>query len=73
MIDIKAVADRADMIINGYAFTNEGDLIRVLNLNDTTHSAVLGTNGRMIETSMDDMELGIVCRYLNENKQFMED
>lgn len=35
MIDNKAVADAANMIINGYAFTQDGENIKVLNLNNT--------------------------------------
>lgn len=33
MPDIKNIADKADFIVNGYAFTREGDNIRVLNFN----------------------------------------
>ncbi len=33
MLDIKTIADKADVIVNGYAFTKEDDFIRVLNLN----------------------------------------
>ena len=33
MPDIKIIADKADVIINGYAFTREEDGIHVLNLN----------------------------------------
>jgi hypothetical protein len=33
MPDIKSIADKADVIINGYAFTADGDHIHVLNLN----------------------------------------
>lgn len=29
MIDFKTIADNADLIINGYAFTKSGDYIRV--------------------------------------------
>ena len=32
MPDIKTIADKADIIINGYAFTREDDGIHVLNL-----------------------------------------
>lgn len=32
-LNIKEIADRADMIINGYAFTKAGEYVRVLNLN----------------------------------------
>ena len=33
MLDIKSIADKADIIINGYAFTRKADRIHVLNLN----------------------------------------
>ena len=33
MPDIKTIADKANMIINSYAFTHEGNRIYVLNLN----------------------------------------
>ena len=33
MPDIKTIADEADFIINGYAFTRKGEYIHVLNLN----------------------------------------
>lgn len=32
-LNVKEIADKADMIINGYAFTREGEYVRVLNLN----------------------------------------
>lgn len=40
-LDIKNVADKADMIINGYAFTQENKYIRVLNLNQLNYAAVI--------------------------------
>ena len=40
-LDIKNIADRADMIINGYAFTKDEEYIRVLNLNYLNHAAVI--------------------------------
>lgn len=73
MPDIEAVASGADMIVNGYAFTREGGgRIRVLNLNAPTTAAVLDGEGRVLETSMDDMELGIVQSYYLNNKEFLE-
>ncbi len=41
MIDFKTIADNADLIINGYAFTKSGDYIRVLNLNRPNKALVL--------------------------------
>lgn len=54
-LDIKEIADKADMIINGYAFTKDQKLVRVLNLNCLNHSAVI-YDDKIIETNMDDIE-----------------
>ncbi|MCD8124316.1 MAG: hypothetical protein LUE23_04655 [Lachnospiraceae bacterium] len=72
MIDIKKIADEADMIISGYAFTRTGDKIRVLNLNNTSRAAVLAVDGEILEASMPDIELTIVSNYYNQNREFME-
>ena len=73
MIDVKKVADAADMILNGYAFTRSEGTIRVLNLNRPDCAAVLSNAGEVIETSMDDIELKIVTDYLQRNVKFMEE
>lgn len=71
-LDIKKIADKADMIINGYAFTKEEGSIRILNLNCLNHAAVI-YDDQIAETNMDDIEQQIVMDYYNRNKQFMED
>ena len=71
-LDIKDVADAADMIINGYAYTQEGKYIRILNLNRLNHAAVI-YNDKIVETNMYDIENQIVLDYYLNNKQFMED
>lgn len=71
-LDIKYIADKADMIINGYAFTKDNGLVRVLNLNCINHAAVI-LNDRIVETNMDDIENEIVLEYYMRNKQFMEE
>jgi hypothetical protein len=73
MPDIKSVADKADVIINGYAFTRENDLIRVLNLNSPDKAVVFSSKGEVLETTMDDIELSIADRYLKQNLKYMED
>lgn len=73
MPDIKSIADKADIIVNGYAFTREDDRIRVLNLNNPSKAVVFGIDGEVLETSMDDIELSIASRYLQQNRKFMED
>ncbi len=69
-LDIKDIADKADMIINGYAFTKNDERVRVLNLNCINHAAVI-LNDKIIETNMDDIEKEIVMDYYSRNKQFM--
>lgn len=73
MIDVMQVADKADMIINGYAFTKENDLIRVLNLNNPEKAVMIDKSGDVLETSMDDIEIQIVKTYWNKNKTLMEE
>ena len=73
MPDIKAIADKADIIVNGYAFTRNDERIQVLNLNCPNKAVVYGTDGDVLETTMDDIELSIASRYLQQNKKYMED
>ena len=73
MPDINTIADKADVIVNGYAFTREDDRIRVLNLNSPDKAVVFSTDGEVLETTMDDIELSIASRYLQQNLKFMED
>lgn len=73
MIDYKSVADAANMIINGYAFTKDGENIKVLNLNNPDMAVVLDDAGAVLETTMCDIEIQIVKDYLADNIEFMED
>ena len=75
MIDIKKVADEADMIISGYAFTytNNNRWIKVINLNSPQRATVITTDAELVETTMDDIEIEIVKKYWRENREFMED
>lgn len=73
MRNIIEIADAADMIVNGYAFTKDGENIRVLNLNNPKKAAYLNKNGDVLETSMDDIELDIVSEYYQKNRKCMED
>ena len=73
MSEIEKVAQIADFIVNGYSFICKDGKVRVLNLNDTARAAVLDTNGEVLETSMDDIEISIVQAYWEKNKQFAEE
>jgi len=73
MEKLKEIADRADMIVSGYAFTKEGKQIRVLNLNNPEKALVISEDGKVLETTMDDIEIRIVLDYWDNNREFMED
>ena len=66
-----AIADAADMIVNNYAFTKDGENIRVLNLRTET-AALLLPDGRVSETSMEDIELDVVLAYFEKNRKHLE-
>lgn len=73
MIDVMQVADNADMIINGYAFTKADKYVRVLNLNNPEKAVMIDETGDVLETSMDDIEIQIVRTYWEKNKDLMEE
>ncbi|KAA8501690.1 hypothetical protein FNY66_07415 [Mediterraneibacter catenae] len=73
MTDVIKVANEADMIVNGYAFTHCTEGYRVLNLNRPDKAVVLSKTGDVLETSMDDIEIQIVRDYLRKNSEFMEE
>ena len=72
MIDIKKLADEADVIINGYAFFKHELGVRVLNLNNTSSAVVFSRENEMLETTMDDIEIAIVRDYLERSWKYME-
>ena len=72
MDKIKEIADKADMIVNGYAFTRENNQIRILNLNNLEKALVISEDGKVLETTMDDIEIRIVLDYWNSDSEFME-
>ena len=73
MPDVKNIADKANIIVNGYAFTRIDDRIHVLNLNSPDKAVVFSIDGEVLETTMDDIELSIASRYLQQNLKYMED
>ena len=73
MLDIIKIADEADFIVNGYAFSKCIEGYRVLNLNRPERAIVLSMEGETLETTMDDIEIQIVKDYYKKNKKFMEE
>lgn len=72
MCNIADVANSANIIVNGYAFTKANNYIKVLNLNNPEKAAVIGERNDIIETSMDDIEMAIVLDYYNKNRKYLE-
>ena len=70
---IREIADKADMIIRGYAFTREDALIRILNLNDRESSIVITSDGTMVETNMDEIEQALVLDIWQKDSKYMEE
>ena len=70
---IREIADKADMIIRGYAFTREDALIRILNLNDRESSMVITSDGIMVETNMDEIEQALVLDIWQKDSKYMEE
>lgn len=68
----REIADKADMIIRGYAFTRDGDFIRVFNLNDRESSMVISPAGMMLETNMDEIEQALVLDIWKRDSIYME-
>ncbi len=73
MLNIREIADKSDMIVNGYSFTRCEQGFRVLNLNRPDRAVLLSSAGEVLETSMDDIELAIVRDYWKRNVHFLEE
>ena len=59
---IKEIADNADMIVGGYAFTKKDGTISVLNINNPEYAMVLSLEGKLLETNMEPIEQVFVMR-----------
>ena len=72
MVDIKQIADEAEVIIDGYAFSKFEGGFRVLNLNAPDKAAVFAVDGSVLETTMNDIELHFASKYLSSSLKYME-
>jgi len=70
--ELLRIANEADVIVNGYAFTRRENQVAVLNLHRRDSAAVLSMSGEMLETSMDDIELSLVQEYFHRNMKYLE-
>ena len=70
---LREIADNADMIVRGYAFTKKDNNISVLNLNRPSSAMYMSPEGKMLESTMDEIEQAIVLNIWERDSQFMED
>lgn len=72
MPSVKRLADDADMIVNGYAFYITDMGYKIINLGNPLKSVNLSFDNDLLETTMDDIEISIVKKYLRKNKKYLE-
>ena len=72
MSEAKAIeiAESADLILNGYAVTRDGENFKVINLR-TGKAAYILSSGELSETNMDDVEAEISVRIVRENRRYI--
>lgn len=72
--ELSSVSNLADMIVCGYAFTKMEDTnVRVLDLKEPHHALLMTSQGKVLETTMDDVELSIVLEYWKKNQKYLEE
>ena len=70
--EVLDAADKADMIVNGYAFFRmEDGLINIVDLNHLDSVMVVKRGGEIVRTNMDPIEQQIVLKYFHRNLQFI--
>lgn len=70
---LKEIADNADLIVRGYAFTKKNGNISVINLNSPKSAMYMTPLGKMLESTMDEMEQMIVLKIWERDSKYMDD
>ena len=65
-----AIAENADLVLNGYAVTRAEQNFRVINLY-TGKAAYIMESGELSETNMDEVESEIALRIVAENRRYI--
>ncbi len=72
--EIDTIAENARLIVCGYAFSEtDNGFIRAVSLHAPYHVIVMDKDGETVETNMDDIEISIVRKYWDRNKQLWEE
>ena len=64
------IAENADLVLNGYAVTRDGDNFRVVNLR-SGKAAYIMNDGTLSETNMDNVESDIAIRIVLGNRRYI--
>ena len=70
---LENIAENANMIVEGYAFTRTENGIRILNLRNPEHAMFISEDGKMLETNMDEIEQVIVQNIWTKDREYMGD
>ena len=71
-MNIKEIADGADMIVAGYAYTIKNEYIEVIDLNNPDKRAVI-QNDEIVESLMSDEEDDLVAKYYNRYREILKE
>ena len=66
----KKIADKADMIVGGFAMLRNKKNVRIVNLN-SGHVSLVSPDFDVIATDMDDIESALAVSRLKDNYEFM--
>ena len=69
---VREIADGADMIVAGYAYSLRNGYIEVTDLNNPDKRAVI-QNGDVVESLMTDEEDDLVLKYYERNRKILEE
>lgn len=64
------IAENADLVLNGYAVTRDGDNFRVVNLR-SGKAAYIMNDGTLSETNMDNVESDIAIHIVLDNRRYI--
>ena len=71
--ELQAIADKADIIVSGYAFTmDDNRFVHILNLENPDCAMMVSLDGDLLATNMDAIEQKIVLGLCEKNLQFLE-
>lgn len=71
-MSVQQIAEKADMIVSGYAYIAKEDYVEVIDLNSPEKKAVI-QNGEIVESVMDDTQDDIVLEYYSRNRSLLEE